>query len=48
MKVEHSEQEISQEEQAHLDKLRKMVQQAVVDGTLSEAAIQEIRTFVCV
>lgn len=47
MKIERSnQQELTPEEQAHLDKLRKMVEDALTDGKISGAEIQSIRALI--
>jgi uncharacterized tellurite resistance protein B-like protein len=47
MQIERSSQrELTLEEQAHLNKLRKLVEDAFADGKISEAEIQSIRTLV--
>lgn len=47
MKIERSNQpELTPAAQAHLEKLRKMVEAAVADGKISEAEIQAVRALV--
>jgi uncharacterized tellurite resistance protein B-like protein len=47
MQIERSDQyELSPEEQAHLEKLRRLVESALADGKVSEAEIQAVRALV--
>lgn len=47
MKIERSGQsELTPEEQAHLSKLRKLVEDALADGKISQAEIQAIRALI--
>lgn len=47
MEVERTNEEnLTPEEQAHLAKLRKLVQGALADGKVSEAEIQSVREFI--
>ena len=47
MEIERSSQhELTPEEQAHLKKLRELVQAALADGKLSESEIQQIRALI--
>ncbi|MGD1930283.1 MAG: TerB family tellurite resistance protein [Leptolyngbyaceae cyanobacterium] len=47
MKIERSSQhDLTADEQAHLGKLRELVQAALADGKLSETEIQQIRALI--
>jgi uncharacterized tellurite resistance protein B-like protein len=47
MKIERSnQQELTPEEQAHLAKLRKLVEEALADGKVSEAELQAVRALI--
>ena len=47
MQVERpNQQDLTQEEQAHLAKLRQMVEDALADGRLSQNELQGIKTFI--
>ncbi|MGF1458939.1 MAG: hypothetical protein ACFBSG_07915 [Leptolyngbyaceae cyanobacterium] len=47
MDIERSGQrELTPEEEAHLEKLRQMVKDALADGKVSEAEIQSVRQFI--
>jgi len=47
MKIERSnQQELTPEEQTHLAKLRKLVEEALADGKVSKAELQSVRALI--